>query len=169
MKPVAMMIAALAVCAAPAHAEPLWRDIEAGMTAEEVRALYPLNQGEGRKVEHHQRNTELHGFMTIGKCKPRVEIIHPQGTVTGILIWMRDQGAFRPTCTQEARLALFEKFGPPDMDNTRRSILPQYADLAQESLTWIKPGVTVEWRGEGQISAWSIEYRTAPSAAASEL
>ncbi|MFN4040000.1 MAG: hypothetical protein ACK4IB_11755 [Erythrobacter sp.] len=171
MKPHAMMIAALTVCAAPAHAEPLWRDIEAGMAAEEVRALYPLNPGEGRKVEHHQRKTELHGFMTIGKCKPRVEIMDPQGTVTGIQFWMRDQGAFKPNCTEEARLALFEKFGPPDMDNTRRPIAPFYANKAPESLTWIRPGITVEWLGPGKykLVAWLIEYRAAPSGAASEL
>lgn len=167
----AMIIGVLTVCAAPAHAVPLWRDIEAGMAAEEVRALYPLNPGEGRKVEHHQRNTELHGFMTIGKCKPRVEIIHPQGQVTGIRIWVRDEGILKPTCTEEARLALFEKFGSPDMDNTRRSILPAHANRARESLTWIRPGMTVEWLGRGpsQFAAWSIEYRAAPSGAASEL
>jgi hypothetical protein len=164
-----MMIGALTLGAVPAQADPMWRDIEAGMTVEQVRALYPLEQGEGRKVEHKKRNTELHGFMTIGNCKPRVEILHPDGKVAGILIWMRDEGILKPTCTAEARLALFEKFGAPDMDNTRRSILPAYAEQAQESLTWIEPKMTVEWRGDGGLSAWSIVYRAAPISAADQL
>lgn len=166
---IAMTIGALALGATAANAEPLWRDIEAGMTVEEVQVLYPLNPGEGRKVEHHKRNTELHGFMTIGKCKPRVEILHPEGTVAGILIWMREEGILRRSCTEEARLALFEKFGPPDMDNTRRSVVPAFADMARESLTWIEPGMTVEWLGGNEFSAWSIEYRAAPSSAADQL
>lgn len=165
---IGMLIGATALGALPAHAEPIWRDIEAGMTAEEVRALYPTSQGEGRKVEHNKRNIELHGFMEIGECKPRVEILHPQGLVTGVLIWMRKEG-WRATCTEEARLALFDKFGSPDMDNTRRSVVPAFADLAQESLTWIKPGKTVEWRGGNEFRAWSIEYRAAPSSAADQL
>ena len=163
---------ALAVLISPATliaGEPLWRDVDVGMTIEEVRALYPLNPVEGRKVEHNKHNIELHGFMTIGECKPRVEILHPQGTVAGIRIWMRDQGVLKPTCTEEARLALFQKFGPPDMDNTRRSILPSYADLAQESLTWVEPRMTVEWLGKGGLAAWSIEYRAAPISAADQL
>lgn len=139
------------------------------MTVEGVRALYPLKPGEGRKVEHHKSVTELHGFMVLGKCKPRVEILHPEGTVTGISIWMRDEGAFRPTCNDEARLALFQKFGPPDMDNTRRSILPLYADMASESLTWIEPAMTVEWREGNGLAAWSITYRAAPTNSAGQL
>lgn len=107
--------------------------------------------------------------MAIGKCKPRVEILHPEGTVAGILIWMREEGALRATCTEEARLALFQKFGPPDMDNTRRSILPAYADMAQESLTWIEPAMTVEWRGGNELKAWSIKYRAAPISSADQL
>lgn len=139
------------------------------MPVEQVRDLYPVSQEEGRKVEHHDKNTELHGFMTIGQCKPRVEILHPQGTVAGIRIWMRDQGVLKPKCTEEARLALFQKFGPPDMDNTRRSILPRDADKAQESLTWVEPRMTVEWLGQGVLAAWSIEYRAAPISAADQL
>jgi hypothetical protein len=165
----AMMVASLMLGAVPAHAVPLWRDIEPGMTLEQVRALYPVEQSEGRKVEHNKHNTELHGFMTMGKCKPRVEIWHPEGKVVGIKIWMRKQSILKPTCLQEARLAVFEKFGSPDMDNTRRSILPAYADLAQESLTWIEPRMTVEWLSGSDLQEWSIEYRTAPTSAADQL
>lgn len=166
---IAVTIGALALGATPANAEPLWRNIEAGMTVDQVRALYPLDPGEGRKVEHHKSVTELHGFMTLGECKPRVEILHPEGTVTGVSIWMRDGGAFKPKCNDEARLALFQKFGPPDMDNTRRSILPLYADMALESLTWIEPTMTVEWREGNGLAAWSITYRAAPINSAGQL
>lgn len=154
----------------PAFAgEPLWRDVEAGMTIQQVQALYPLNPGEGRKVEHHKSNTELHGFMTLGKCKPRVEILHPQGEVVGVRIWLRKQSVFEPTCFDEARLAVFAKFGPPDMDNTRRSILPNFADMARESLTWVEPNMTVEWLGGDSFQEWSIEYRAAPANSAHQL
>lgn len=137
------------------------------MTVEQVRALYPVSQEEGRKVEHHDKNTELHGFMSIGKCKPRVEVLHPNGLVTGVLIWMLPQGVLKPMCTKEARAAVLAKFGAPDTQDNRPPQIgePYKSDI--ETLTWSTQAMVVIWRHRSPYDAWSIEYvATAPDDAA---
>lgn len=156
--------------AAPALAgDPIWRDIEAGMSADDVRALYPAGRADGRQVEHHRSKTELHGFLLMGKCKPRVEVLHPQGRVTGVSIWMEDAGFFRSTCAQDARAAVLSKFGTPDTQDNRPARFGDRERYDIETLTWATPSMTVIWRFRAVREDWSIEYLATAPANADQL
>lgn len=160
-----MISLALAMIAADI---PLWKNIEAGMTVEQVRELYPEQKGkrpDGKKlqVEHNEKNTELHGFIDVGKCRPRVEIMHPNGKVTEVVIWMQARGAFSPMCADDARSMALTKFGTPltrDDDHTYEVIGGQ---VEQEELTWVVDGVTVTFEHESYKDRWSLTYSAAPA------
>ena len=147
---------------------PLWKNIEAGMTVEQVRELYPEQKGkrpDGKKlqVEHHKRNTELHGFIDVGRCRPRVEIMHPKGLVTEVIIWMQPRGALVPMCVEEARAMALTKFGTPitrDDDHTYNFLGNQ---TEQEQLTWVVDGVTIVFEQNNYDDGWSLTYSAAPS------
>lgn len=163
-------LAATVVSVPAAGGTTIWQDIEAGMTVDQVRELYPAGKDEaGRKVEHHRKVTELHGFLQIGRCKPRVEVLHPEGVVTGVYIWMRPEGALRPMCAEEARSAALTKFGEPTATQFEDNLPGDILRGDKETLTWATPDMTVTFYHENRNDAWHIEYSTAGVAAAAGL
>lgn len=155
-------------CGASAEQTNLWRDIDVGMSVEEVRSIYPEGKSEGRHVEHHKSKTELHGFVDIGKCKPRVEIHHSEGLVSEVVIWMRPQGLKR-MCAEDARAATLGRFGEPLTSNNRAANLNDLYRTDSEEMTWLVDGKMIVWSHRSRDNRWSIRYSTKGESGGSQL
>lgn len=103
------LIAVLALAAVPAHAAPiLWRNIEAGMSREQVQTLYPAVKGE---VHHRPNATIIENVQQVARCHPDVRVNHPKDTVISVTIVSRYRGFPKETCGEDAAKALLAKYG----------------------------------------------------------
>lgn len=145
----------------------LWRGIAVGMTAAEVQSLFPEGKRNGTHVEHHRHSTELHGFVKIGSCKPKVEVFHKEGTVTGLVIG--PHGLQRNTCVDAARSAALARFGEPDSRDRSKPAVSAFHRASTETMTWLRPGMVAKWRNNNAYNRWTLEYVASESIGASEL
>ena len=140
--------------------EPLWQNIVAGMSADDVRRLYPA----GGSTKHHKDFTEVDDFVITGKCKAEVNIHHKAGVVDKIVI--NGDGSIGVRCSDTVLTGLSGKYGQPLGETaTRGSILAREGKI----YVWTRPGVTMRFKrfsngafaggGLGQAS-WELTYTT---------
>ena len=86
----------------------LWRDIEAGMTREQVQSLYPAVAG---SIHHKPKVTILENVQQVARCHPNVRVNHAAGTVSSVTIESRYRGFPKESCGEDAAKALLAKYG----------------------------------------------------------
>lgn len=145
----------------------LWDKVEAGMTVDEVRALYPEVRG---KVKWHKAaQTEVEDVAILDGCKAEVEIQHKTGFVDAVKV--KGKGSIAGRCSEKVLGALSAKYGQPMVQrDVAGSILAREGDV----VVWNKQGVTMrfkkftdgEFGGGGLLaSSWELTY----TASASEI
>lgn len=145
----------------------LWDKVEAGMTVDEVRALYPEVRG---KVKWHKAaQTEVEDVAILDGCKAEVEIQHKTGFVDAVKV--KGKGSIAGRCSDKVLGALSAKYGQPMVQrDVAGSILAREGDV----VVWNKQGVTMrfkkftdgEFGGGGLLaSSWELTY----TASASEI
>lgn len=136
----------------------LWRNIHAGMTVAEVRALYPAGDRDGMSVRHRNGFTEIDNFVITGTCKAEVNIFHRQGNVDRVQL--RGNHAILGRCADTVYNALIVRNGPPII--TDGNSLEDGAKF-----TWTKDGVSLRFfqpvHDHMENASWILEYRAAPS------
>ncbi|HEX4737739.1 MAG TPA: hypothetical protein VH331_09265 [Allosphingosinicella sp.] len=148
--------AVLLAIASPATAGAvLWGKVEVGMTADQVRALYPAQEG---TVKHGRDDVTIKGAVQIGRCHPSVHINLTGGVVREITTGMHDRGIL-PACVEDAYRAMIERYGKPDIENVEKTA-PFGIDHNKTISRWIKDGVVIEMiKDEGANEGWSVSYR----------
>jgi hypothetical protein len=145
----------------------LWDKVEAGMTIDQVRALYPADPG--RVKWHGSKQTEIEGIVILEGCAAEVEIQHAGGTVEAVKV--KGRGSLGGRCSDKVLGALSAKYGQPAVQRERKSsILAREGEIA----FWNKDGVTMRFKqftngafGGGGLGAasWELTY----TASASEI
>jgi hypothetical protein len=141
----------------------LWRNIESGMTVAQLRALYPA----GSNVTYKDDRTILSDVAVIEGCQAKVNVMHPSGAVTEIV--MRGEGAIAGRCSLKIITALSGKYGEPlDKDKIRGSLFSREG----KNYIWTHDGVTLQFKrytngplgGGGLLAAsWELRYSSAAS------
>ena len=148
--------------ATPASAAPegvvLWRNIESGMTVAKVRSLYP----QAAKVSYRDDRTVLSDVSIIEGCQAKVNIMHPAGSVSEIV--MRGEGAIAGRCSLKIITALSGKYGEPlEKDKVQGSLFARQG----KNYVWSRDGVTLQFKrytsgalgGGGLFAAsWELRY-----------
>lgn len=145
----------------------LWDRVEAGMTVEEVRAIYPED---GTRVKYHRnRQTEIENVRILEGCSAEVEIQHENGTVDAVKV--KGRGSIAGRCSDQVLGALSARYGEPLVQRGRSgNILERQGEIVQ----WSRDGATLRFKqftngafggaGLGQ-SSWELTY----TASASEI
>ena len=142
-------ILALAASATAASAEPvLWQNVEAGMTAEQVQALYPA----GKKVKHKRKTTEVEDVQ-VGECEGDVTISHPQGVVKGVEI-------VGGGCAGRLFASLVGRYGEPQSQDVATEDASELFTDKTRVAVWRDGGKLIRYRGDsnGITSAWRLRY-----------
>jgi hypothetical protein len=151
-------IAAPAVAPRTREAIVLWRDVEDGMSVSRLHALFP----QGRDVIYKSDRTVIGNVEIIPGCEAKVNIMHPAGNVTEIV--MRGDGAIAGRCSLKLVTALSGKYGEPmDKDKVGQSWFGRHG----KNYIWAHEGVTLQFKrytggilgGDGILAAsWELRY-----------
>jgi len=156
-----LLLIAVGLLSSPALAEtPLWQNVEAGMSVQELRALYPASA----EVKYHSDFTEIDGFSPLDGCKAEVNIMHKEGVVDRILV--KGTGAFGGKCASKVFDALVGKYGMPAANEEIENGLFSGGLFAKEgkSSVWAKDGVSMRFRrlrSGALASSWDLTYTAA--------
>lgn len=151
------LIAAIAaIIASPVAAEPLWQNIETGMTAEQVVALYPNARVRRDKIE-------IRDYRPLPNC-PSTVVITMRPNVSGVEV--RGAGSLTGGCSTELRDALVTRYGHPvDQDydtNLFAGGVFGFVTTPTESYYWLKDGVAMRFQkleNRGLMNpSWTMEY-----------
>jgi hypothetical protein len=139
----------------------LWRGIEDGMSVARLHALFP----QGRDVAYKDDRTVLGNVEVIPGCEAKVNIMHPSGSVSEIV--MRGDGAIAGRCSLKMITALSGKYGEPmDKDKVGQSLFGRHG----KNYIWAHDGVTLQFKrytggilgGDGILAAsWELRYSAA--------
>lgn len=137
--------------ASAATAEPLWQNVDAGMTVAQLRSVYP----DGGTVSYGKDEVLLRNFRMTPECVGDVHILLRAGLVEGVDI--RGSGTFSKHCSNIVLNGLSAKYGEAlHVEDTRDT-----------SYRWTPPGETVEFsRPDGWASlvhSWRVTYKPAPN------
>lgn len=162
---VAMLLGCVATAAAAADKSILWDKVAAGMTVDEVHALYPR----GGNIKWHARQTEVENVSILDGCQAEVEIQHDGGIVDTVKV--KGKGSIGGRCSDKVLGALSAKYGQPMVQRaTSQSILAREGEI----VVWNRGGVTMRFKqftngvfgGAGLAqSSWELTY----SASAAEI
>ena len=144
-----MAVLACAAMASGALAEPvLWQNVEAGMSAEQVQALYPA----GGKVKHKRKSTEVEDAQ-VGECEGNVTISHPQGVVTGVEI-------VGGGCAGRLFASLVGRYGEPQSQDVATEDPSELFTDKTRVAVWRDGGRLIRYRGDtnGILSSWRLRY-----------
>lgn len=128
--------------------EPLWRNIEPGMTREAVVALYPQSQ-------QKRDRTVLRDQIIVGDCPANVDIFYDGERVTRVEVLGKQ--SFGVRCSFAVRDALGGLYGPFD----------EFANGEWLDRKWQRPGMTITYRNGGygfSNASWTVVYRSLGSA-----
>lgn len=136
----------------------LWRNVESGMTVQKLRSLYP----ESADVTFKDDRTVLTDVPIIEGCKAKVNIMHPSGSVSEIV--MRGEGAIAGRCSLKIIAALSGKYGDPlEKDKVQGSLFARQG----KNYVWSRDGITLQFKrytsgalgGGGLFAAsWELRY-----------
>ena len=136
----------LILFASPAAAgTPLWQNIEEGMTAPQVRALYPA------AVQRRDR-IDIRDYRPLPSCPSTVRILFEDGLVHAVQV--RGAHSILGLCATEVEQALRARYGEPvDADYEAPTLL-----TSQEvSYIWVRDAVVMRFRNIDDRS-WIMEY-----------
>jgi hypothetical protein len=142
-------VLALAAVATGASAETvLWQNVEAGMSAEQIQALYPA----GDKVKHKRKATEVEDVQ-VGECEGNVTISHPQGVVTGVEI-------VGGGCAGRVFASLVGRYGEPQSQDIATDDANEMFTDKTRVAVWREGGRLIRYRGDtnGIMSSWRLRY-----------
>ena len=143
------ILTGLMLAATPAISQPLWQNIEGGMTVVQVRTLYPDAKQRGDR-------TEIKGYLPLPDCPSNVHIMHPAGSVSEVRV--RGKGSIGGICSAKIMEALVAKYGAP----LTRDITNAETYLENRTLVWSKDGLLVRFQkmdDSGLVSAsWEMTY-----------
>jgi hypothetical protein len=138
----------------------LWRNVYEGMSVGQLHALYP----QSGNVDWHNDRTVLTDVPIMDNCQAKVNIMHPNGAVTEIV--MRGEGAIAGRCSLRLVTALSGKYGEPmDKDKVHGSLFGREG----KNYIWAHDGVTLQFKrytsgalgGGGLLAAsWELRYST---------
>jgi hypothetical protein len=158
---VAQAKAALAARPAARQGIVLWRDVEDGMSVARLHALFP----QGQNVVYKNDRTILGNVEIIPGCEAKVNIMHPSGAVSEIV--MRGDGSIAGRCSLKLITALSGKYGEPmDKDAVGQSWFGRHG----KNYIWAHDGVTLQFKrytggilgGDGILAAsWELRYSAA--------
>jgi hypothetical protein len=156
---IAQAKAALAATSAAPQGIVLWRNIEDGMSVARLHALYPESGGD---VSYKDDRTVLGNVEVIPGCEAKVNIMHPEGSVSEIV--MRGDGSIAGRCSLKMITALSGKYGEPmDKDKVGESLFGRHG----KNYIWAHDGVTLQFKrytggilgGDGILQAsWELRY-----------
>ncbi len=155
--------------ATPANAQDrvlLWDRVEAGMSVDEVRAIYPEERG---RIKYHRNQTEVEDVVILEGCEAEVEIQHENGFVDTVKV--KGRGSIAGRCSDRVLGALSARYGEPLIQRGRAgNILERQGEIVQ----WTRDGAVLRFKqftngvfggaGLGQ-SSWELTY----TAAAAEI
>lgn len=153
-------IALMATAAAPA--QTLWRNIEAGMTKEQVRSLYPVGRG-GNASILFGGGTQVPIVVSEG-CNAMANIMHGGNAVHTVEL-VGDMSSPK-TCGVGVLAGLRAKYGEPtdakDVAESTRQVgyLKLQTTAPHSTYTWLKDGVTITFTRDDQATGakWIIQY-----------
>lgn len=142
----AFLVVSAALIGSPTAAgTPLWQNVEEGMTAEQVLALYPAAQ-------HHRNRLEIRGYRPLPNCPSTVRVRFESGLVHAIQV--RGAPAILGFCATEIENALRARYGEPvDRDYAPRSLLTN----AIVSYIWVNAAVVMRFQMVND-QTWIMEY-----------
>ena len=147
----------LLLLAVPADAQTLWRNIELGMTVEQLRALYPA----GEHVEYLADELKLEEVAITPECEADAHIHHENGAVVRVVL--RGGGSMSGRCANRILDALAARYGQSAAREERRGLLRR----PSQDHIWTREGVMIRFRrfggsdlgGGGLLRAsWEITY-----------
>lgn len=127
---------AILMAAAPASAQTLWENIEAGMTVSQVRSLYPA----GPQTRYRPDRTMLRLHPLIEQCRADVHILHPAGRVEQVML--RGEPAIVPHCGTAMLASLEQRLGRAASEETGR---PSILQRPRTTYVWNAGPVTVRF------------------------
>lgn len=143
-----------------AGAEPLWDKVEAGMTRQQVEALYPKDG----KTEYQKNAIEISGIHILGKCDAEANIrFNDANVVKEVMIAGNPSMGGR--CSQDIMSAMSAKYGQPaNWDGSSGTFLSRQGKI----MMWSRPdGVAMRFKkyenglfgGGGLLKAsWELTY-----------
>lgn len=123
----------------PVAAEPLWQNIETGMTAEQVVALYPNARVRRDKIE-------IRDYRPLPNC-PSTVVIAMRPNVSGVEV--RGAGSLTGGCAGEIQNALSVRYGRPseqDYDVEHWGRLFGYQTQVTETHVWVSDDVVMRFQ-----------------------
>ena len=164
-----LLIAFGFIASAALAGQPLWQNVEVGMTTDQLKALYPEVKG---TITHKPKLSILENVQQVGRCHPDVQVMHPTGTVTKVVIFSRYRGFPKESCGEEAAKAMLGKYGPPN--NQSEDIqeeggvitggllkgLDTTRNVSDTKQSWLKDGIliTFERYDPNGEDVWKITY-----------
>lgn len=148
-----VLAAAISACAAsPVSAQQLWQNINAGMTADQVRALYP-------DADRRSDSTIVRDFQVSAECEATVDIMHEAGTVTEVRL--RGGASLGGRCADTILAALSSRYGQPASESeVDGSLFRRPSHL----YVWNRDGITLRFKRmpEGGLAqrSWELVYTT---------
>ena len=145
------------VVAVPAEAQTLWRNIELGMTVEQLQAVYPA----GEHVKYLADELLLEEVRITPECEADAHIRHENGAVVRVVL--RGGGSMTGRCANRVLDALAARYGQSAAREERRGLLRR----PSQDHIWTRDGVMVRFRrfggndfgGGGLLRAsWELTY-----------
>ena len=150
-------LAILLFFAVPAEAQTLWRNIELGMTLEQLRTAYPA----GEHVKYLADEMLLEEVRITPECEADAHIHHENGAVVRVVL--RGGGSMSGRCANRILDALAGRYGQSAAREERRGLLRR----PSQDHIWTREGVMVRFRrfggsdfgGGGLLRAsWELTY-----------
>lgn len=160
MQRLALGLMMLVMTATPAAAQPLWENIDAGMTAAQVQALYPA----GPQVRHRPDRTTIRLHPLTGQCRADIHILHPRGQVEQVVL--RGEPAIVPQCGTAMLASIEQRLGRAASEATGR---PGMLQRPRTTYVWHAGGIHLRFvrylpegiggTGLGNAS-WELSFST---------
>lgn len=93
----------------------LWKNVEYGMTVEQLHQLYPE---QAKLVKWLRYKTDLKSVLRVGSCTTTVTITHPDGLVLSIDVHGNYSVATGTHCADEALAGLISTYDAPTSQQT---------------------------------------------------
>ena len=159
------MVLELLILAAQPVADPrtvLWDNVRHGMSADEVRILYP----NGGDTKHKNKEIEVNNVQIMDKCEAEVSIQHADGFVD--IVKVKGDGSITGRCADKVFAALAAKYGQPMGEHKVKGdgLFKQKGDVS----IWVRDDVTMRFKkfnggalgGNGLGTAsWELTYTKA--------
>lgn len=137
----------------------LWRDVRAGMSRDEVRALHPLHTG---VVHHRDEVTIIEDYRVTEQCSATVRVFHAGGHVDRVEV--RGESSIGGRCSDIVLTGLSSRYGE---SLSRESGGDGLFRRVNTAYVWHRDGVTLRFRkfngsvfGGGGLGApsWELTY-----------